>query len=235
MPRSSVVASRLELGTEFHGAVARASGDDVFDERPHGDADDRFAGFVHDRAGDDAVLPHPERDVRGPLALGERQELALALGAALAVRPGRIAVLRGVAGSIRPDGRSVKKKRPSPSAITRPFGVVGSSKYFGIVSLTMASPTGAPVTASTTWPTIIPVRWPGGAPVGGDDLRGTPSRQGEHDDERRDPTCLSEPGHGAFRIIQCRARLVRRRQSARRYAVPDEILQQPARLSRRRS
>ena len=58
----------------------------------------------------------------------------------------------------------MKKKRPSPSAITRPFGAVGFLKYFGIVSLTMASLTGAPVAASTTWPTIIPVRGPGGAP-----------------------------------------------------------------------
>ena len=87
---------RHELGTDFHVAVPRASGDDVLDERPHRDADDRLAGFVHHRAGDDAVLPHPERDVREPLALAERQELALAPGPALAVRPGRIAVLRGL-------------------------------------------------------------------------------------------------------------------------------------------
>ena len=34
----------------------------------------------------------------------------------------------------------------------------------GNVSLTMTSATGAPVAASTTRPTIIPVRWPGWAP-----------------------------------------------------------------------
>ena len=96
MPRSSVIAPGTSSGISFHVAELRAPGDDVLDERAHRDADDRLAGFVHHRAGDDAVLPHPELDVREPLALAEGQELALAPGPALAVAPGRIAVLRGL-------------------------------------------------------------------------------------------------------------------------------------------
>ena len=166
-PEHAAIVSRRgrhELGNDLHAAVAGTPGDDVFDERPDRDADDRFAGFVHHRAGNDTVLPHPERDVRGPLALGERQELVLAPGPALAVRPGRIAFLRGLhevlaRRQIREEEAAVAVRHHATLRRCRQV-----SGYFGIVSLTMASPTGVPVAASTTWPTIIPVRWPGGAP-----------------------------------------------------------------------
>ncbi len=211
MPRSSVVAVGTSSECHLHVAVPRASGEDVLDERPHRDADDRFAGFVHDRAGDDAVLPHLERDVGEPPALGERQELALTPGTALAVRPRRIAFLRGVAGSTRPGGRSVKKKRPSPSAITRllrrvrvleilrhpqPDDGLAYGRAGGRVndladdhSRALAGRTG----------------------IGGDGLCGRLTRQDEHDEERHVRTCSSEPGgmstpgHDGIRILLIRA------------------------------
>ena len=95
----------------------------------------------------------------------------------------------------------MKKKRPSPSAITRPFGVVGVLEILrhrqpddglghrraggGVHHLADDHP-GARA---------------GRGAIGGEDLRGTPNRQGEHDDDRRDPTCLSHSeGHNKYAV-----------------------------------
>ena len=79
--------------------------------------------------------------------------------------------------------------------MTRPLGVVGFSKYFGIVSLTIASADRRAGGGVDDLADDHPGAWPRRSVGGRDDLRGTPTRQGEHDNERGDPGCLSEPDH----------------------------------------
>ena len=191
---AAIVGRRGRLENGLHGAVARAPGDNVFDERPHGDADNRFAGFVYNRAGDDTVLPHPQRDVRGPLTLRKRQALVLAPCPALAVHPRRIAVPRRLQEvlarrQIREEEAAFAVGHHATSRRCRILEILRHRQYDDGLGYRIAGG-GVHDLADDH-----PGAWARGSAGSRDDLRGTPNRQGEHDNERRDPGCLSEPDH----------------------------------------
>ena len=225
MPRSSVVARGTSSGITSSVAVPRPPADDVFDERPHRDADDRLAGFVHHRAGDDGVLPHTELDVREPLPLGERNELALAPGPALAVAPWRKAVLRGLHEVL---ARRQVRKEKAAFVVSHDATLRRCRQVLEILRHRQSDDSLIHRDAGDGVHDLAddqPGALAGRSAIGGDDLRGTPNRQGEHDGDRRDPAQGSQPSlaiegwlaeaasprrrtsHGGFRIIRMAAAL----------------------------
>ncbi len=135
-----------------------------------------------------------------PLALGERQKLALAPGPALAVRPGRIAVLRGLQEVL---ARMQIREKETAFAV-RHHATFRRRRILEILrhrqpddGLAYWCASGGVHDLADDHPSALAWR----SASCRDDLRGAPSRQGEHDNERRESTCLSVPGHDGLRIL----------------------------------